>query len=129
MAHEKGRAHEFTPDEARVAGRKGGQKISRNREHMARIGRAGGQARARSTTKYLYSEVPQQGVTNATTLLRFFGGMNFPASKQQVIDRIGNTDPSAVDALVRCNLVEFTSVDQVNDEIVRNALPQSEKAA
>jgi uncharacterized protein len=44
-AHEKGTAHEFTPDEAREAGRKGGQKVSQNREHMARIGRMGGQAR------------------------------------------------------------------------------------
>jgi general stress protein YciG len=44
-AHEKGTAHEFSPDEAREAGRKGGQKVSQNREHMARIGRMGGQAR------------------------------------------------------------------------------------
>ncbi len=44
-AHEKGTAHEFTPDEAREAGRKGGQKVSQNRDHMARIGRMGGQAR------------------------------------------------------------------------------------
>jgi general stress protein YciG len=27
-AHEKGKAHEFTPDEARAAGRKGGEKVS-----------------------------------------------------------------------------------------------------
>src|SRR5215216_4250674 len=41
-AHAKGTAHEFTPDEAREAGRKGGEAVSRNREHMARIGREGG---------------------------------------------------------------------------------------
>ena len=41
-AHRKGTAHEFTADEARAAGRKGGQSVSRDREHMARIGRAGG---------------------------------------------------------------------------------------
>ena len=29
-AHEKGTAHEFTPDEAREAGRKGGQARSQN---------------------------------------------------------------------------------------------------
>jgi uncharacterized protein len=45
-AHAKGTAHEFTPDEARVAGKKGGEVVSRDREHMARIGREGGQARA-----------------------------------------------------------------------------------
>ena len=45
-AHEKGRAHEFTSDEAREAGRKGGQAVSRNRAHMAEIGRQGGLHRA-----------------------------------------------------------------------------------
>jgi uncharacterized protein len=43
-AHEKGGAHEFTPEEAREAGRKGGESVSRNRKHMAEIGRKGGQA-------------------------------------------------------------------------------------
>ena len=47
-AHEKGTAHEFSADEARDAGRKGGQAVSRNREHMARIGRKGGQAVSRN---------------------------------------------------------------------------------
>jgi len=41
-AHAKGTAHEFTPDEARQAGRKGGLAVSQNREHMAAIGRQGG---------------------------------------------------------------------------------------
>ncbi len=41
-AHEKGTAHEFTSDEARVAGRKGGEAVSRDRQHMAAIGREGG---------------------------------------------------------------------------------------
>ena len=43
-AHQKGTAHEFTPDEARDAGRKGGETVSRNRDHMAQIGRKGGEA-------------------------------------------------------------------------------------
>ncbi len=43
-AHEKGTAHEFTADEAREAGRKGGESVSRDREHMAEIGRKGGQS-------------------------------------------------------------------------------------
>ena len=41
-AHQKGTAHEFTTDEAREAGRKGGMVVSQNREHMANIGRRGG---------------------------------------------------------------------------------------
>ena len=41
-AHAKGPAHEFTPEEAREAGRKGGMVVSQNREHMAAIGREGG---------------------------------------------------------------------------------------
>src|SRR5436190_17872133 len=45
-AHEKGKAHEFTPDEARAAGRKGGEKVSLNRRHMAEIGRRGGRSSA-----------------------------------------------------------------------------------
>ncbi|AFY45329.1 KGG domain-containing protein [Nostoc sp. PCC 7107] len=41
-AHEKGTAHEFTSEEAREAGRKGGETVSQDREHMAEIGREGG---------------------------------------------------------------------------------------
>jgi len=44
-AHAKGTAHEFDSSEARSAGRKGGMAVSRNREHMAAIGRRGGEAR------------------------------------------------------------------------------------
>lgn len=44
-AHAKGTAHEFDAGEARAAGRKGGMAVSRNREHMAMIGRRGGEAR------------------------------------------------------------------------------------
>jgi general stress protein YciG len=46
-AHEKGTAHQFSTDEAREAGRKGGGTVSRDRAHMAEIGRVGGQARGR----------------------------------------------------------------------------------
>ncbi|WP_044242648.1 general stress protein [Chondromyces apiculatus] len=42
-AHEKGTAHEFTKDEARAAGKKGGEAVSQNRRHMADIGRKGGE--------------------------------------------------------------------------------------
>jgi general stress protein YciG len=45
-AHARGLAHEFTADEARNAGRKGGEIVSRDRDHMVAIGRVGGLARA-----------------------------------------------------------------------------------
>lgn len=43
-AHQKGTAHEFNSEEARMAGQKGGRAISRNREHMSQIGERGGRA-------------------------------------------------------------------------------------
>src|SRR5712691_1252469 len=46
-AHSKGTAHEFTSEEARVAGRKGGEAVSRDRAHMSAIGREGGHSRGR----------------------------------------------------------------------------------
>jgi len=42
-AHRQGVAHEWSSNEARQAGRKGGQAVSQNREHMSEIGRKGGQ--------------------------------------------------------------------------------------
>ena len=39
---------EFTTDEARVAGRKGGEAVSRDRAHMSAIGREGGHSRGRT---------------------------------------------------------------------------------
>lgn len=57
ISHEKGTAHEFTAEEAREAGRKGGVTVSRNREHMARIGRKGGESSRRRGGE----ELPAQG--------------------------------------------------------------------
>ncbi|HEY1015256.1 MAG TPA: KGG domain-containing protein [Herpetosiphonaceae bacterium] len=59
-AHALGTAHEFTSDEARAAGRKGGEAVSRNRQHMAEIGRRGGQ-RSRSGTKGSSDQSGDQG--------------------------------------------------------------------
>lgn len=51
-AHAQGRAHEFTPETAAIAGKKGGENVSRDRAHMAAIGREGAHARAaKSRTK------------------------------------------------------------------------------
>ncbi len=41
-AHRKGTAHEFTREEARVAGQRGGRVVSADRLHMSRIGQRGG---------------------------------------------------------------------------------------
>jgi general stress protein YciG len=45
-AHQKGTAHQFTADEARAAGKKGGEAVSANRGHMSQIGRIGGKKSA-----------------------------------------------------------------------------------
>lgn len=61
-AHAKGTAHEFTSDEARVAGRKGGETVSRDRTHMSAIGREGGHsrgARARASQGNPSTESPR----------------------------------------------------------------------
>lgn len=41
-ANKGGRAHRFTSEEARIAGRKGGSQVSQNRQHMAEIARKRG---------------------------------------------------------------------------------------
>lgn len=50
-AHEKGTAHEWSANEAREAGRKGGVTVSRDRAHMAAIGREGGESRSAAARK------------------------------------------------------------------------------
>lgn len=50
-AHAKGTAHEWSKDEARAAGRKGGVIVSRDRDHMSAIGREGGEARGRANAQ------------------------------------------------------------------------------
>ena len=61
-AHQKGTAHEFSSDEAREAGRKCGQAVSRDRAHMAAIGRQGGKSRGaarRRAAETQSANVPQ----------------------------------------------------------------------
>jgi hypothetical protein len=50
-AHDRHVAHEFTAEEAREAGRKGGLISSTDRERMAEIGRKGGLKRAENARK------------------------------------------------------------------------------
>src|SRR5436309_14057586 len=66
-AHAKGTAHEFTADEARAAGRKGGESVSSNREHMSRIGRIGGKSSAsrRAPTADEGNGFPTESISHA----------------------------------------------------------------
>jgi len=64
-AHQQGTAHEFSSEEAREAGRKGGEAVSANRAHMAAIGRKGGEASHRgsaATRAAVQTPAPQQSV-------------------------------------------------------------------
>ena len=68
-AHASGNAHEFSSAEARVAGRKGGEAISRNRQHMAAIGREGGHARHANAQRQQQQQMqddPQAPATSAS---------------------------------------------------------------
>jgi general stress protein YciG len=65
-AHQKGTAHEFDSSEARAAGRKGGVTVSKNREHMAAIGRRGGEARGANRAARM-----QQGAEGQASTQRF----------------------------------------------------------
>ncbi len=51
-AHASGHAHEFDSEEARAAGRKGGEAVSRDRQHMAEIGRMGGLAHSEAASHH-----------------------------------------------------------------------------
>jgi general stress protein YciG len=80
-AHSKGTAHEFTSDEARVAGRKGGEAVSRDRAHMAAIGREGGHsrgARARAAAGTGNTDVAQ--AAGAQPFVREASDSNSPVS-------------------------------------------------
>ena len=67
-AHAQGTAHKFSPEEARAAGRKGGERVSGNREYMARIGRRGGEARhARRLERANASAIGQESGNSTQT--------------------------------------------------------------
>jgi uncharacterized protein len=69
-AHQKGTAHEWTADEARVAGRKGGETVSRDREHMAAIGREGGGARSASARRRALGQRNESVVEDRSRIAR-----------------------------------------------------------
>ena len=65
-AHAKGTAHEWSSDEARVAGRKGGEVVSRDRAHMAAIGREGGEARGANARAARQTRFGDEGVSESS---------------------------------------------------------------
>ncbi|MBL0170027.1 MAG: stress-induced bacterial acidophilic repeat motif family protein [Gemmatimonadaceae bacterium] len=77
-AHEKGTAHEWSANEAREAGRKGGVTVSQDRDHMAAIGREGGesrsaaarQARQRSPEREVPMSISRDGMDGRRTEIR-----------------------------------------------------------
>jgi general stress protein YciG len=85
-AHAKGTAHEFDSGEAREAGRKGGMAVSRNRDHMAAIGRRGGEARGQARGRA--ANQPNSGGTgsNAEGSIQNSRGTGANADRQIAID-------------------------------------------
>ena len=79
-AHRLGRAHKYTPEQAREAGRKGGITVSRNRDHMASIGRKGGHAV--SVDREHMAKIGRKGGTTASES-RHRGGDPEPANEPE----------------------------------------------
>jgi general stress protein YciG len=93
-AHAKGTAHEFTPDEARRAGRKGGEVVSQNREHMAMIGREGGQARG--ARHRMNREIATQNVNGSVNVQGNQGSVGGDEDSLRLDDsRLPNMDDSS----------------------------------
>jgi hypothetical protein len=81
-AHEKGTAHEWSSDEARVAGQKGGIAVSRDRAHMAAIGREGGESRSRASR-----QARETGPTNGANLGNVGTGVGADREMMRTISR------------------------------------------
>jgi general stress protein YciG len=89
-AHAKGTAHEFDSGEAREAGRKGGLAVSRDREHMAAIGRRGGEARGAARGRTVTpANTGGQGTEGATQNSRM------PAPVDREVDLEGKSGVNA----------------------------------
>lgn len=88
-AHQRGTAHEFTREEAREAGRKGGVTVSQDREHMAKIGRRGGERRsARLSSLRTPDTAPGTAITSNTA-----DTVETPSPLDRPTDATGNRGP------------------------------------
>jgi general stress protein YciG len=91
-AHEKGTAHEWSSDEARQAGRKGGVTVSRDRAHMAAIGREGGESRSAAARQARMGRGSEREVPMAVT--RENGGRGMPLERPRLgMPRLDETSP------------------------------------
>jgi uncharacterized protein len=91
-AHQKGTAHEFDSSEARAAGRKGGVTVSQNREHMAAIGRRGGEARGANRAARLQN---QNGDGNSASAANGQGAQRFSGDREVGISRESGANGAA----------------------------------
>jgi general stress protein YciG len=64
-AHAKGTAHVWSPEEARAAGRKGGETVSKDRSHMSAIGREGGESRSAAVRAARLRRAQEQAAVQA----------------------------------------------------------------
>ena len=95
-AHAKGTAHEFTSDEARVAGRKGGEAVSRDRAHMSAIGREGGHSRGQRARAAAAAGTGSGGSnTGGGSLNTDTGRQNITGTGSQPFVRQANEERSA----------------------------------
>lgn len=97
-AHAKGTAHEFDSSEARAAGRKGGMAVSRNREHMAAIGRRGGEARGQRAREAAQSGAGMRSGTEAARQNTAGGARNIGSTRGAGGDREVGISGSTVGA-------------------------------
>lgn len=89
-AHQRGTAHEFTREEAREAGRKGGVTVSQDREHMAKIGRRGGERRSARLSSL---RTPDSTTTGTATTSNMADTVETPSPLDRSNDETGNTGP------------------------------------
>lgn len=120
-AHAKGTAHEFTSDEARVAGRKGGEAVSRDRAHMAAIGREGGHSRGARARAAAATGAPAAGAPSAVN--RTSGADYSQGTSGQPFVRQGNEERSGFESSSRENRGGFGSQETRRSERNDNENP------
>ena len=116
-AHQKGTAHEFTSDEARNAGRKGGESVSRNREHMSAIGRRGGERRGANRAAAATSSGIRQDVASNISA---YGGSSSEAPVSSVTRDANLSSSSNASAQSRSTQREEGQIRPTDEDRSRN---------
>jgi uncharacterized protein len=116
-AHAKGTAHEWSSDEARVAGRKGGEVVSRDRAHMAAIGREGGESRGAKNRR---RQTPVRGTEITAGAIGSSGGAYADRESPVEVSREGMAGlPGSGSRSTRDDLSD-EGIESVRDEDVTN---------